>query len=198
MKPFLPFPLFFAFVSRAVVTPAVGQSLSGTVIPGESHLSYTGSHPLHEWTGTSRAVSGRLTLDPARPESGRIEIEVPVESFDSGNANRDSNMLDGVDVDRYPRVRFVSERIEGTTWQTTGEGGSGRWQVHGSLTFHGRTRPVTIPVEVDFDGKRLSAKAAFSLKLDEFGVKRPKLLLRPISNEIRLEGQLVAALSAGS
>ena len=56
--------------------------------------------------------------------------------------------------------------------------------------------PVVIPPDVEFDGKTLRSTGAFAIELDQYDVKRPRLLLRAISNEIKLEGKLVAGLSA--
>lgn len=189
-------PILAGFTLLAGTSTVLGQALSGSIDTQESQLSYTGDHFLHGWTGISRSVTGSVQLDVANPATARIEISAPVESFDSGNDNRDSNMMDVVDIDRYPTVRFVSDRIEVSSWQSAAEKYTGRWIVHGQLTFHGRTHPVVIPTDVEFDGKTLRSTGAFSIELDQYDVKRPRLLLRAISNEINLEGKLVAGLSA--
>ncbi len=196
----MPFPRqFLALAGAALALNAsvtLGQTLSGSLDTQKSELAYTGSHPLHGWTGVSKAVTGSVHVDVANPSGGRVEISVPVESFDSGNGNRDSNMLDAVEVDRYPDVEFVSERIEVVSWQTVSGGHKGEWVVHGNLTFHGKTHPVSIPTDVAFDGTVLQATGGFSIELDQFDVKRPRLLLWSISNDIKLEGKLSARLSA--
>jgi polyisoprenoid-binding protein YceI len=43
-----------------------------------------------------------------------------------------------LDVERYPTMRFASERIEAT--------GSDAWKVAGNLTIHGQTRPIAVAV----------------------------------------------------
>ena len=72
----------------------------------------------------------------------KVDLYVPVFSFDSKNANRDSNMLDVVEEYYYPFVRFTSSKIIKT------ESG---FDVTGDLSFHGITKEFTVPVNLKED-----------------------------------------------
>ena len=170
------------------------QPITVAVDSTESVLQYHGHHPLHGWTGTSRSVYGTLRLDLTDPPRSSVTIRVPVASFDSGNSNRDSNMLDAVEADRYPDVLFESTAISVQRWEHTSSGYEGSWTVGGNLTFHGETHPVLIPVTVRIEGNRLEATGAFSIALSQFKVRRPKLLLWSIRDTIDLEGTIRATL----
>ncbi len=170
------------------------QPIMVAVDSTESILQYHGHHLLHGWTGTSRSVSGMLRLDLGDPARSSVTIRVPVASFDSGNSNRDSNMLEVVEVDRYPDVFFESTAISVQRWEPTASGYEGAWTVRGNLTFHGETHPVMIPVTVRIEGPRFAATGAFSIALSQFKVRRPKLLLWSISDTIDLEGTIRATL----
>ncbi|MDQ7041536.1 MAG: YceI family protein [Rhodothermus sp.] len=170
------------------------QSITVPIDSTESILQYRGHHPLHGWTGTSRSVHGTLQLDLDDPARSAVTIRVPVASFDSGNSNRDSNMLDAVEADRYPDVLFESTSITVQRWERTASGYEGSWMVEGHLTFHGQTRPVTIPVTVRIEGNRFEATGAFSIALSQFKVRRPKLLLWSIRDTIDLKGTFRATL----
>lgn len=182
----------------ALAVPTIAQPQTIPVDTAQSTLAYTGSHPLHSWTGTSNAVHGTLGLDLADPAQSTVEIRVPVESFDSGNGNRDSDMLDVVEVDRYPDVRFTSDRIEVTAWEETAEGYQGSWQVTGMLDFHGQEHPITLPVEVSVMGDTFEANSTFEVSLERFEVPRPRLLFMSIRDTIELEGTIRATLPEAS
>lgn len=167
-----------------VAAPA--QLVTTRVDARTSEISYAGSSFVHDWEGTSRRVTGTLAVDMARPEASRIEISAPVESFDSGNENRDSNMLDAVEAERYPNVSFVSSQI------TAGQGGT--WTVRGTLSFHGRTKQIEIPVRVSGQNGVFEGSGTFPISLTEFKVKRPKLLLKPIADEIQVTFTIRAPL----
>ena len=70
--------------------------------PGEfdltkSFISYDGKHPAHNWTGISKDIQGTFEINKQDLTQSRVDLFVPVFSFDSKNANRDSNMLDVVE-----------------------------------------------------------------------------------------------------
>ena len=56
-----------------------------------SQISYTMVHPLHEWTGISRAVNCIIIYNPAERQDRTAAGSIPLSSFDSKNANRDSH-----------------------------------------------------------------------------------------------------------
>src|SRR6056297_3497691 len=82
-----------------------------TVDSTRSVIDYTGSAVAHDWTGTSRTVTGRLQLDLATPDSSRVDLQAPVASFDSGNNRRDRKMRAVTEASAYPLVRFQSTEI---------------------------------------------------------------------------------------
>ena len=174
-----------------------GQAQTARAVPidpARSVLAYTGHHALHDWTGTSRAVGGTLQVDLQDPTRSRIEVVVPVASFDSGNSNRDSNMLDTVEEERYADVRFVSRGVAVDRWEPAADGYAGTWRVRGALTFHGQTHEVEVPVTVRVAGRAFEASTRFQISLERFGVSRPRLMLVPISDALDLAGTLRATL----
>jgi polyisoprenoid-binding protein YceI len=156
-----------------------------------SELSYTGSHFLHDWTGRSRAVTGRLRLDISDFSKSEIELSVPLESFDSGNSNRDSNMMEVVEVWLWPEVLFTSESLRMVSWDESENGSKGTWLVEGTIGFHGETADLSVSADVFQNGDLLEARVSFPIELDWFKIKRPKLMLKSISNDIQVEGKLV-------
>ena len=63
----------------------------------KSFISYDGKHPAHNWTGISKDIQGTFELNKENLTQSKVDLFVPVFSFDSKNANRDSNMLDVVE-----------------------------------------------------------------------------------------------------
>lgn len=176
------------------VPPVPAQTGSTSVDTQSSVLSYTGSAPLHDFTGVSHSVEGTLDLNLLDPSKSQITISVPVGSFDSGNSNRDSNMLDAVEVDRHPEVRFVSESIQPDSWAA--EAQQGRWIVSGNLTFHGRTHLIEVPVDVAVNDETFQAKGTFDVSLTRFDVERPRILLMPIGDTLRMKFTIQAAMDS--
>ena len=172
------------------------QPVTARVDTEQSTLSYTGHHLTHSWTGTSRQVTGTLTLDVTAPELSRITIRVPTASFDSGSAGRDANLLRVVEAEAYPDVAFVSESVAVDAWARTSGGYEGQWRVRGRLTFHGRSHPAEIPVVVRITNGQFEAEGAFPVSLKAFKVRRPRLLMVPVQEAIDLKGTIRTTLPA--
>jgi polyisoprenoid-binding protein YceI len=92
-------------------------------------------------------ASALRVRDPKASEKDRDEVE--------------HTMLgpDVLDTERYPHIVFHSTAVEPSD--------SGSWQVHGNLTLHGQSHPVTVEVSEKaghYIGNSL-------LKLTDFGIK---------------------------
>jgi len=102
-------------------------------------------------------------------DGGNAGVEIVVEApqmqvLDPGLSPRDRDQVqtrmlgpDVLDVTRFPEIRF-----ESTTVEATQDG----WAVHGQLTLHGQTRPVTVKVVRDHGHYIGSA----SLRQTDFGI----------------------------
>lgn len=177
---------------------AQAQRVVATVDSTESVIDYTGSAPLHDWTGTSRSVSGTLVLDPETPDSSRAVLRVPVASFDSGNNRRDRKMREVTEAERYPTVEFRATDFQPELWGRASEGHAGRWRVTGDLTFHGRTHPVEVTADVAINEDRVRIRAQFPISLTRFEVERPSILWASIGDKIRIDARIVARVQKPS
>ncbi|RNL83962.1 YceI family protein [Halostreptopolyspora alba] len=89
--------------------------------------------------GTFGRAKGLVNVaeDPAR---SKVDIAILAESLNTGVEARDSHLRspDFLDVERYPELRFASTGIE--------QRGRGEhaFLLHGDLTIHGTTLPVTL------------------------------------------------------
>ena len=151
----------------------------------KSFISYDGKHPAHNWTGISKDIQGTFELNEEDLTKSKVDLFVPVFSFDSKNANRDSNMLDVVEEYYYPYVRFISSKIE------KNENG---FNVIGNLSFHGITKELTIPVRFKKDNSVIIVESDFSIMLTDFKIRRPALLTIKIRNQLDIKFFLVGSI----
>ena len=75
----------------------------------KSFITYSGSHPLHDWEGTSNDVKGIFIFQDEIPS--RIAISTSVNSFNSKNSSRDAHSLEILDAINFPKVTFYSDQI---------------------------------------------------------------------------------------
>lgn len=93
--------------------------------------------------GTVSGSTGSLSFDRDDWRSARLDVRVPLNRLDLGDAKWNAaalagNLLDGA---RYPEARFVSDRVEPVD--------ADRAQVCGQLTLHGKTAPLCMDVRLN-------------------------------------------------
>ena len=71
-----------------------------------------------------------------------------------------------------------------------GEGGSSHVDVEGDLTLHGVTRKVTVPVEATSTGGGWLMKGAAVVKLSEYGVRDPSIMLNKARDEVEIRFEI--------
>ncbi|KAF1695826.1 hypothetical protein CSC62_10020 [Pseudoxanthomonas jiangsuensis] len=151
-----------------------------------SHAGYS------QALGTVSGSTGILEFDPQDWSGARLDVSVPLQRLDLGDAdwNRAAlarNLLDG---ERWPQARFVSSRIEPL--------GQDRFIVHGRLSLHGITREL--PLEVTFNALRrhplppfrrtAGFSATASLSRRDFGIDAwPSVIGDQV--ELRIEAEAV-------
>ena len=147
-----------------------------------SKITYYGSHYAHDWQGHSTGISGRIIYDADDQTANSCSLRVNLATFDSGNSNRDSNMLTYLNVFQYPDVMFVSNEISMEGMNAF---------IKGQLTFHGITKDLNLKADISFtDG--FNAEGSFTILLSDYEVERPVLLFKKIGDEMKLNFHIVA------
>jgi polyisoprenoid-binding protein YceI len=84
---------------------------------------------------------GTIDLDQQQPTNSKVDIEIDVNSIDTGDARRDGHLKtpDFFDIEKYPQITFQSTSVE--------PAGSNEFKVTGDLTIKGLSKPVTLEVE---------------------------------------------------
>lgn len=156
----------------------------------EGTVTYHIVHKFHKVTGVSKKVEGRVRLKSDGPT--QVAIRVPVESFDSGNVNRDAHMKETVDAAQFPNVDLkaaadgiaMPANFPATVQKT----------FHAQITLHGVSQTQEIPVTIQFEAAdRIVATTSFSVSLDSFKVERPSLLFVKIDDEMKVDATIKLA-----
>ncbi len=92
--------------------------------------------------GAFSGATGVIDFDPAKPETGAIELRIPANSVNTGDAKRDGHLrsADFLDAETYPEIVFKSTKV--TPKQRN------EYVVDGDLTIRGTTKPVVVNVEL--------------------------------------------------
>lgn len=133
-----------------------------------STVGYAAKHPLHEWGGLSHAVNCAVTYNDDTKQVEAVAVSIKVATFDSGNSNRDSHMMEVLDGLKYPNVTFVSTDVK--------TGADGSLTATGNLTFHGVTKPATLQATRKDAGEKMTITGEFPVSMTAHNVERPSFM----------------------
>ncbi|WP_372393289.1 YceI family protein [Xanthomonas sp. NCPPB 3582] len=188
-------------LARLLLLPALAfTSLAATAAPVRYTLDPVHTRVLFavEHAGFSKALgtvsgsTGSLVFDPDDWASARLDVSVPLQRADLGDAkwNQATLARNLLDAERFPDAHFVSTRVEAS--------GENRARVTGNLTLRGVTRPVTLEVTLNALKRHplppFRRTAGFSatatLSRAEFGIDAWKSMIGD-TVEVRIEAEAV-------
>jgi polyisoprenoid-binding protein YceI len=152
-----------------------------------STVGFDATSTLHDFTGTTHAISADLRADsddPARLAGGAVWIEA--RTLDTGNGSRDDDMRDLLDVKDHPQIVFRLDSISGRLEAGRGDlTARGRFTIKGvekARVVHFRFEPLPTP-----DGRiTLHARGEVRFNMSEHGIKRPSILISKVGDEVRV------------
>jgi polyisoprenoid-binding protein YceI len=170
-------------VARAQA-PAESWSLDAK----QSSLTYHLVHKLHRFDGTSHALEGKARWLPTG--QAQIMVRAPVESFDSGNTNRDEHMKETVEAAKFPSVDLKA-LAEGLTVPATFPAKVEK-KIKAQITFHGVQQMFELPVTLEFvSASEVRASSSFAISLESFKIDRPSLMFVKIDDDMHLDVKVV-------
>ena len=108
--------------------------------------------------GRFRTFDATLDLDPKKPESGSVSVQIHMASGLLGVAEADAELPKPIwfNVAKFPDATFKSSSIKGQ--------GGGKFLVNGKLTIKGISRDVAVPVTITQSGATSTATGTFVVK----------------------------------
>ena len=149
-----------------------------SVIQSDSKVEYFGRHPMHGFSGSSSSITLFSECDKIG-DLCDLMFKVPIISLNSGNDNRDSNMLNYLKAFSYPEVILsiddfvIKEYIEEV--------------IPCHMFISGMEQQVDVPLSLSkVSENQYKAETSFMISLNQFNIDIPKLLFIPIDNEIKI------------
>lgn len=149
--------------------------------------------------GTVSGTTGTLLFDPDDWSLSRVEVSIPIDRVDLGDAkwNQATLARNLLDAERHPVATFVSTRVEPVDAQ--------RAIVHGELTLRGETRPVALQVVLNGLKRHpmppfrrtVGFSATAALSRSDFGIDAWKSMIGD-AVELRLEVEATRSRGRGS
>lgn len=147
--------------------------------------------------GRFTGVDGQVELAAGSDVPIAISATIDAASIDTREEQRDAHLrsADFFEVEKYPRLTFQSDRIEGTPENFT---------IHGLLTIHGITRDVRLSGTFEgratdpWGGRRVGYSAHGTINRKDFGLTWNTVLEAggvAVGDEVRIELNVEAVLA---
>jgi polyisoprenoid-binding protein YceI len=179
---------------------ALGQpALAGAPLSvATARVTIEGSSNLHPYTASTTAV--RVTKLVATPADGDVlqsaaqpggveafEIAIASASLRSPKDGIDKNMHKALKAEAHPDIVFQLRALEavGDTLRVTG-----------TLTIAGVRRDVTLPVQTQRAGDRLTVTGATDILMTDYGITPPKAMLGMLKTDPKVVVRFEVVLTA--
>jgi len=194
------FGSFFLLSSAAFAAPITLEiNSSMSALHARTHKAGVASGLAHNHIIAASQLSGTVTFDPDAPSTFSVEVTVQTASLKADDPRlRHRYGLEGeIDADdretieesmkdeeqlhvkRYPTIRFVSTAVKSL--------GPGTFTVEGDLTLRGKTRRVSLPVDVTLDAQRFEGKGRLRITHTQFGFEPYSAMLGAVKNQDKLD-----------
>jgi len=184
--------LTISVFSLAYASPVFAAVENYTLDPSHTNIVWFANHfGFSNPSGKFATVEGKLALDEAKPANSKVNVTVSLASVLTGVPKLDDHLRSDAffDVAKFPTATFASDKVD-VVGKTA--------KVHGNLTLHGVTKPVTLDVALNKIGDSPITKkktAGFSattvIKRSDFGIN---YALPGVADDVKLTIESEATL----
>ncbi len=161
------------FLAAVAVTALAALPLGAetySIDPGHSEVGFTVRHLVTNVRGRFNDFSGKINMDAKNLAGSSVDFHVKATSVDTAVPDRDKHLrtADFFDVEKYPEITFKSESIKST--------GKDKYDVTGTLTLHGVSKKVTLPVSFlgqakdPWGGTRAGFETSTTINRKDYGI----------------------------
>jgi polyisoprenoid-binding protein YceI len=185
--------VFVGLATLVLVPASRAQEIVVRLDPAQTKIEFSLNGNFHTVHGNFALKSGTIRFDPP---SGKISgtIVADATSGDSGNDGRDKKMhREILESAKFPEIVFMPAQFTG---KVASEGPS-KVEVSGQFRLHGQDHDVTLPVDVQTDGKNLQITTHIDIPYVQWGLKNPSNFLLRVSDKVAVEIHATGRVQSG-
>ena len=160
---------FLAALGAVAIAASAGAADTYSFDKAHSDVSFQIRHFLSKVRGRFTDFDGTIVADRARPEASSVEFTIKATSIDTDNENRDKDLRSAnfFEVEKFPDITFKSTKVAPR--------GQDRYDVTGTLTMHGVSKDITLPVTFlgtvnTGRGEKAGFETGITLNRKDFGI----------------------------
>ncbi len=128
-------------------------------ITSEHSIKFTSKDP----SGIFKDFKGTILYDEKDLSGSKFDVSIDVSSISTGNGmmNKKAMIEEWFDAEKYPQIKFISNKIEKTDRGIS---------IYGDLKMKGVSKPTKINAEVKISGNKASFSGTFNVNRIDFKV----------------------------
>lgn len=163
--------------------------------------------PLEDIVGVSNKLMSNITInlkDITNSPAGNVKVELG--TLKTGIDLRDTHLRSAnwLDTEKYPFAEFVLTGISGASSKELTDGNEVKATATGKLSIHGVTKDITAPIALTYykendqtksrtEGNLLKVTADFTIKLSDYGISIPSMVVGKVDETIKVSANFVAS-----
>ncbi len=154
-------------------------------------VTFTLGSTMHTVEGILHLSEGAIVFDLEKGDaSGRVVFDAT--ATETGNEKRDRKMHKKVlESTTFPEIIFTPDAVEGTL----AENGNSDLVLHGTVSIHGSTHPVTLEAQINRQGATVSADATLVIPFVEWGMHDPSVFVFRTDKEVKISLKIYGTLA---
>ncbi len=184
----------FAGLATLILAPASrAQESIVQLDPAQTKIEFSLSGNMHTVHGKFALKSSTIRFDPSNGKiSGAIVVDAT--SGDSGNNSRDKKMhREILESAKFPEIVFTPMQMIGMV----AADGASKVEVSGRFRLHGQDHDVTLPIDVQADGRSLQITTHIEIPYVQWGMKNPSNFLLRVNDKVTVDIQATGRVQSG-
>ncbi|MDZ7625981.1 MAG: YceI family protein [Ignavibacteriaceae bacterium] len=186
---------------------ASAQTFSVDSQDGRNQASFISDAPLEQINGLASGLDATVMLsvnDITQKPMGKVKV--PVNNIKTGIDLRDEHLQSEMWLNstKYPYAEFQLTGIKNPSSKTLSDGQKVKCTLVGKFSVHGVTKDVEVPATLTYfkesektkaklPGDLLVASAEFNIKLGDYGVKIPDMVVGKVNDQVQISTNFVAS-----
>jgi len=194
----------------------ISISLSAQTFNTESkdarnQASFISDAPFEKIVGVSSGLDATVMINKDDiTNSPKGMVKVPISNIKTGIDLRDEHLRskDWLNAEEYPYAVFHLKGIKNPSSKKLVNGEKVKATLVGTFSVHGKSQEIEVPAQLTYfkeseqtkartEGNLLVANAEFSIKLSDYGVKVPMMVVGKVNEEVKISTNFVASDANG-
>lgn len=183
------------------------QTFTADAKDGRNQASFVSDAPLEKINGLASGLNATVminTNDITQKPMGRVTV--PVNNIKTGIDLRDEHLRSDMwlNAEKYLNIEFQLTGIKNPSAKSLKDGQKVNATLLGKFSAHGKTKDVEVPATLTYykesektkarvPGNLLIASADFKIKLADYGVMIPDMVVGKVNDEVEITVNFVAS-----